>query len=464
MLSGGSLGLFQSWLCTSNCTSDCTGATLASETIGECVMVRIVFGGVLIGLAFACSVPDQVSYLQENSVEGIVQHARASGTWQQAGFDQHRTGFNPNEVIIGSHNVATLQPKWSSTIGRRPTRLVVGSGRVYIGTANKTLYAFNAKTGKRRWRTFANSAVTRLGSPAAVYGKVFYISAGNFRTGVPAVFHAVDASTGVELWTAVLGIDARGTPVVAARTIYVASSDGLAVFAADGCDAAVCQPIWEGDLDLDQRFYMPPVVGKDFLLLIGRDANASLNVTLYAFPIAGCGRPTCSPVWTRDIGDFEVETYAYARGRVYLPTFIGVQSVFAADGRLRWTARQAPRARAVAVAEHVVYAATTTDGIFALDERTGRTLWRGLARHSASAVSVSGDVVYVMARPPAKILHFLPLPLAAAKMERCAIHFGALPFCWSGTRASCRRRCTLHWRGPESNGVRASRPFYPLGL
>src|SRR5204863_2146034 len=78
-----------------------------------------------------------------------------------------------------------------------------------------------------------------------------------------------------------------------------------------------------------------------------------------AFPAAGCGAPTCEPIWTARVGR-RANTNA-------------------------------------AVANGVVYVATADAALVALDEQTGRQLWRvPLAFNSLiGSPAVAGSVVYV---------------------------------------------------------------------
>ena len=323
--------------------------------------------------------------------------------WQQAGANQHHTGFNPNEVTITAANVAGLVPMWESTTGLRPGAPVVGSGRVYAGSENKTLYAFHAKTGRRRWRAFADSGIQ--GSPAAAYGKVFFLSSHD-QTPVdaqrPAVLYVLDSSNGDLLWTASIGGSGSGTPVVANRTIYISSSAGFVVFSVDGCGDMSCMPLWKGDLPENGVSRVMPVVGKDYVFAVGRDPDREENSALFAFPVAGCGEELCRPVWHYPTGDLRLGDPAYARGRIYLPTGNGLQAIFEVDGSQRWIARQTASAVVTAVANYVVYVGTNHEGLFALDERTGSTIWRGLPGYAVGSISLAGDVVFVAARSRSK--------------------------------------------------------------
>lgn len=82
--------------------------------------------------------------------------------WGTFGFDLQRTGYNPNETVIGTSNAGQLMEVWSFSVGdsmvHEPVYAygvkVKGKLRnvLYAGSAfGSTMYAINAQTGKRIW-------------------------------------------------------------------------------------------------------------------------------------------------------------------------------------------------------------------------------------------------------------------------------------------------------------------------
>ena len=364
---------------------------------------------VLVYAMASCSFAGIESAIDGEPLEGEIRALRAGNAWQQAGYDQHHTGFNPGETIITSENVASLVPTWASTTGERPGVPIVGSGRVYVGSLNKTLYAFNAKTGKRRWRAFADSPIAT--SPVAIYGKVFFVSSNG-------TLYAVESLNGTELWTADLGgtVSGRASPIVANNTLYVLSTGGLFAFSTDGCGAPSCAPLWKGDVIPGQA--TTPVVGKDLVFATGEYPSDEDEEALYAFPVGGCGEDVCEPVWVHRPGDFPLQSPSYARGRVYLPTESGLLSIFESDGRRRWfELRTAFGITRPAVVNHMLYTGTQ-DGLFALDERTGSIIWRGLPGTTVSPPSLAGDLVFVVGGSP-KSLHVFHVDCGSGAAATC---------------------------------------------
>ena len=80
------------------------------------------------------------------------------------------------------------------------------------------------------------------------------------------------------------------SPTVSGNVVYIVSNDGkLQAFNAAGCGRATCTPLWTGSIGGTSGDGAPAV------------ANGVVYVTsgsrLFAFPAGGCGRATCSPTW-----------------------------------------------------------------------------------------------------------------------------------------------------------------------
>lgn len=100
----------------------------------------------------------------------------------------------------------------------------------------------------------------------------------------------LDAADGSVRWTAEVGAPVSA-PAVARDTILVAAGDGrLVAFAAGGCSASPCPPLWEGTLPTSSA--APPVVGGD-VVYVGLGDH-----TIAAFAVEGCGADTCAPLTT----------------------------------------------------------------------------------------------------------------------------------------------------------------------
>lgn len=101
--------------------------------------------------------------------------------WGTYGFDSQRTGYNPDESVIGVGNAAGLHTSWSVDLGAvmiaQPVEaadLVVGGSPkdvVYVGTEHGDFYALNAATGGVVWQQNLGSQQTGCGDmPDGVFG------------------------------------------------------------------------------------------------------------------------------------------------------------------------------------------------------------------------------------------------------------------------------------------------------
>ena len=116
------------------------------------------------------------------------------------------------------------------------------------------------------------------------------------------------------------------TPAVAGGLVLIGSADRfLYAFPAAGCGQPVCAPRWRGrlaDAALDS------VAVADGIAYVG-----DFGGRLYAFRVQGCGRAICAPLWVgRATSDELVGAPAGAGGMVYVPTFLSTLDLF--SGRL----------------------------------------------------------------------------------------------------------------------------------
>src|SRR2546427_2818133 len=133
------------------------------------------------------------------------------------GFDLQRTRFNQSEHILNTTNVSHLIPYWStSTAAYINSSPAVANGIVYIGSNDKIMYAFDAKTGKILWVHDANDGV---GSSPAVANGIVYVGSDDDN------LYAFNARTGVTVWIYTTGGPVWSSPVVANGVVYVGSHD-----------------------------------------------------------------------------------------------------------------------------------------------------------------------------------------------------------------------------------------------
>jgi outer membrane protein assembly factor BamB len=172
--------------------------------------------------------------------------------WPQFHNGPHHHGYNRTENVLSAANVGSLQMRWSAitgTVGSSPVIAndvlyiaagplyaihastgeilwtvdaggfggspAVADGVVYAGSLDYNLYAFDAATGRRIWKSRTNF---EIGSSATVANGVVYL-------GSLDNLYAFDAATGAPIWTAATGGSILSSPAVAYGVVYVGSND-----------------------------------------------------------------------------------------------------------------------------------------------------------------------------------------------------------------------------------------------
>jgi eukaryotic-like serine/threonine-protein kinase len=289
----------------------------------------------------------------------------ATGDWVQAGFDSAHSGFNRFETQINRGNVGTLTQLWASQVGGGLLYAspVVCNGRVYIGSGDGRMYAFDAATGATLW-VGPQQSLFFLDSAAASHGLVFASS-------LYSTFLAYKADTGEIAWTSQLR-DVRASPTLHGRTLYVGSFDGRLA----ALDAETGAPKWSTNAECCIFDQAPVVDG-------GRVFQMRTDDTLTAYD-AQSGEQ----LWSKPA--FATGTQAAAYGMVFFTDFPNVVALDAATGEEVWRALGAGSAAPVVANRHVFVIQAT---LMALDAATGAVAWEAPAA-SIWGPSVANGVVY----------------------------------------------------------------------
>ncbi|HEY2713912.1 MAG TPA: PQQ-binding-like beta-propeller repeat protein [Chthoniobacterales bacterium] len=292
----------------------------------------------------------------------------ASGDWVQAGFDSSHSGFNRFETQLNRGNVGNLTQLWASQVGvgLLYASPVVCNGRVYIGSGDGRMHAFDAATGATLW-VGPQQNLFFVDSAAASHGLVFASS-------LYSTFLAYKADTGEIAWTSEL-TDVRAPPTLHGRTLYVGSFDGTL----SALDAQTGTTKWSAEAGCC-IFDQAPVVDD------GRVLQMRTDHTLTAYDAQ-----TGEQLWSKP--EFSVGTQAAAYRMVFFNHYPNIVALDTATGDEVWTAPLVTGATtgAPALANRRVFITQST--LMALDAATGAVVWEAPAA-STWGPSVANGVVY----------------------------------------------------------------------
>jgi outer membrane protein assembly factor BamB len=285
----------------------------------------------------------------------------------------------------------------------------IGHRRLFFANSAGTLFAVNARTGKRAWRyrarrcvaaspglrggtvymTFLNRPPCNRKEKKGLSGELVALAAGNGKVrwrkeigpseSSPllwrgllyvgdwrGVVYCYVARTGKLKWTFRTGGDIKGALALASNRLYVGSYDHR-VYA---LHAVTGKLIWRAQaqqrLGPRGRFYSTPAVA------YGRVYIGATDGKVYSF-----GAATGKLRWSHNTGDFVYGSPAVYDERVYVGSYNGRFYAFdAATGDVEWQFKaNGPISGSATVIDGVVYFATLKGRTYGLDVRTGRHVW-----------------------------------------------------------------------------------------
>ena len=242
----------------------------------------------------------------------------------------------------------------------------------YFGSYDGNVYALDAGTGVTLW-SYATGNPAQS-SPAVVNGAV-YIDSGNSGNGN---LYALNAITGTKLWSYATGDAAQSSPTVVNGVVYISSSFGDNLYALDASTGA---ELWSYDTGPTST---SPAV-----------ANGVVYVSagiLYALNAS-----TGAKVWSYDTGiqNAGLSSPAVANGVVYFGSGFNVYALNASTGAKLWNydtggfVNSSP-----AVANGVVYIGGNGN-LYALNASTGAKVWSIRSGVGLTSPAVANGVVYV---------------------------------------------------------------------
>ena len=265
----------------------------------------------------------------------------------------------------GGCGARTCAALWTSDLfpplpGPQPLPRVSGSpavsgGVVYVDAIK--LFAYDASgcgapTCAPLWTSPSNSPARALGTPAVANG-IVYTTHGGVSAFTASGCGAAECAP---LWTATVDGYPSSGPAVADGVVYVPTDTGnytgtITAFRVADCSAARCAPLWKAPTFGHSNSFVgltPDNVSAAIaggVVYVAANGSTWGDATFYAFRAAGCGTPTCSPLWTAQAPGSALSSPTVANGVVYLgtgyvaqgrgeasPRFLGALAAFKAAG------------------------------------------------------------------------------------------------------------------------------------
>jgi outer membrane protein assembly factor BamB len=312
---------------------------------------------------------------------------------------------------------------WKAPIGPRgqidppASPPVIADGVIYVGGRDNesrgVLYAFDLRTGQQRWAATLNNSIS---SPPAVAGGRVYVGASDSHNWL----YAVDAANGVPAWKHRVGARIHNAPVIDGGTVYFLTNGG-GVHAVDASTGAARWTIKEssGSPNLNSAALW------DGVLYFGTyDGPGQPGGT------GGCSKPCSndfvharrasdgSLLWRVDptdgtCTDDDIITTAAAAGGIVYVAARRVQAydspppgcpdipgrLFALDaktGRTLWAKESSSNWGDIALFDGTIYVAGGGGRVYAFDAKSGAQRWsREVHDAITSSVSIGGGLLYV---------------------------------------------------------------------
>lgn len=258
---------------------------------------------------------------------------------------------------------------------------------IYVASHRGVVAAYAAKTGDLLWQVTKGEALT--GGPGVGGGLLFV---GTHE----AELVALDKETGAERWRQRISSEMLATPVVAGDRLVVQTIDGKV----SAYKTATGKKVWSYERSIPK------------LTLRGTSAPLVVGETVFAGfsdgRLLSLSLATGELLWETTVavphGRTDLERlvdvdglFSVADGVVYVSSYQGrVAAISAADGNVLW-ARDMSSYTGLTVSGVHIFITDAGSQVWALDKRTGATLWRqdGLIGRELSTPVVQGKAVVV---------------------------------------------------------------------
>ena len=324
----------------------------------------------------------------------------------------------------------------------------VSDGLVYFASGDGNVYAVTASNGQVAWkfatggeRRFAAPGIhgiqpanemmpdpfdTFLSSPVVVGGRV-YVGSGDHAV------YALDARTGAQVWKHVTGDVVHASPAVANGVVYIGSWDRN-LYALNADTGAV---VWKFQTGDDQKIHNQIGIASSAAVVNGVVLFGCRDGHFYAVDAK-----TGQQKWAEDNkGGWVIASPAVRDGVVYFPTSDGTQfkAITIATGALVWrTVNKAVSFSSPAIAGSLVYFGAHDGWLRALDLATGVVKAEfqtdGNKQNAAKYVNADGTLNYAAIYPDRTLdgtfvgldrMHMLGSVLSSPTIANGIAYFGS---------------------------------------
>jgi Ca-activated chloride channel family protein len=279
-----------------------------------------------------------------------------------------------------------------------PTAPVYDDGRVIFNTESCTLFALDAKTGRRLWFRYIGDPT--LAQTAVADGLVFASHPGPDGQELTA-FRVRD---GAQVWSGWIGSELLAAPVIAGDSVYASTTAGatLRFIRTTG------KRVWSAPLgattapwvDGDELFVTRRKSGKEQEIVVAAATGKVVREQARAGGAAANDIPANLDDW-KAVWAFEGSRPVVDRGVRYVALGGEIQASDAASGEPIWRRRYATKVDSrsvgsVAFAGSEIVVSTRDGQLFGLDVDTGYTLWSyALGRTVIAEPVIAKGWVYV---------------------------------------------------------------------
>lgn len=306
-------------------------------------------------------------------VDGATTVTTTTSDWPTFQYDAANSGFHPDTTgpkeDVGIRWKQTLTETGNWVLREGPA---IANETIYVGDSSQNVYALDRASGEQQWKFETTGSMAS--TPAVVDERVFFATEGEF--------HALDASTGNELWSFDYGVAGLqfNSPTVADDRVFFANGTGGTLFA---LDAETGTEQWR--FETPDASTSTPAVVDDTVYFASYDDN------LYALDAS-----TGTEIWSYET-EGNVSTPAVADGVVYAGGGDSMYAIRSDVGTQEWKSSTDDSVVASpAVADGVVYVGSYDTNVYAFDARNGDELWRFATDDTVYApVAIADSVVYV---------------------------------------------------------------------